>query len=589
MMSSGHPSLLLPTFPLATPCETAGTFLVSTSSVSCTGPNGPLPPQSVRLLYPRAGAGQTPPRLPNDRATSIPSPHLHQRRGCDKVARCARILGVFPIPSVSHQVVYRAVMVELARRGHEVVVITPDPIRDPSLKNYTEIDSSFMYEDFRKTFNFAGRRMDDKSPYVISDALTAYGLRLCEMLLDHEPVKKLVSWTNSGEHFDLVFLEWLTTASTYVFAHRFSAPYIGIASLPPFGYNYDSVGNPNNPSYIPDIFMPYSDKMSFFERLDMLAYALWSRHFFYNTMIPRHQALVERHLGRFVPSLLDMHYNVSMLFVNYEPSFHPPRPDVPAIVHLSGLHLKPPKPLPQNIQQFLDSAPKGVIYFSLGSNVRSDKLDASKRQMFLDAFRQLDGYRVLWKWESDHLPGQPDNVMIQKWMPQQDVLRHPKVKAFIMQGGLQSIEEAIHSGVPLIAIPFFSDQDYNTKRIVEKGIGLKLDISEVSKEKIQHALETVLEDNRFRANVRRLSAIMRDQQSSPLERAVWWTEYVLRHGGAAHLRTAAVGMPWYQYLLLDLLAFLLVSAAAAVLLLWRAVRFLYGRLLARQDTKLKNH
>ncbi|XP_063233927.1 UDP-glycosyltransferase UGT5-like isoform X2 [Bacillus rossius redtenbacheri] len=480
-------------------------------------------------------------------------------------------------------------MVELARRGHEVVVITPDPIKDPSLKNYTEIDTSFMYEDFRKTFDFADQRVGDDSPYKVSDALTAYGVRLCEMLLDYEPVKKLVSWTNTGEHFDLVFLEWVNTPGTYVFAHRFSAPYIGIASLPPFGFNIDSVGNPTNPSYIPDPFMPYSDKMSFFERLDMLVYALWSRHYFYNVIIPRTQALVERHLGRSVPSILDMHYNVSMLFVNFEASFHPPRPEVPAVLHLPGLHLKPPKPLPQNIQQFLDSAPKGVIYFSLGSNVRSDKLDASKRQMFLDAFRQLDGYRVLWKWESDHLPGQPDNVMIQKWMPQQDVLRHPKVKAYIMQGGLQSSEEAIHSGVPLISIPFFSDQDYNTKRIVEKGIGLKLDISEVSKEKILDALKTVLTDKSFWDNMRRLSSIMRDHQSSPLERAVWWTEYVLRHGGAAHLRSAAVDMPWYQYLLLDVLAFLLVSAAAVVLLLWRTARFLHGRLLARGSSKLKNH
>lgn len=31
-------------------------------------------------------------------------------------------------------------------------------------------------------------------------------------------------------------------------------------------------------------------------------------------------------------------------------------------------------------------------------------------------------YNVLWKWETDHLPGQPKNVMTKKWLPQQDIL-----------------------------------------------------------------------------------------------------------------------------------------------------------------------
>ncbi|XP_063216516.1 UDP-glycosyltransferase UGT5-like [Bacillus rossius redtenbacheri] len=494
-----------------------------------------------------------------------------------QLGSCARILGVFPVTSVSHQVVYLALMRELARRGHQVTVITTDPLNDPSLGNYSEIDVSFMYEDYRRRFNFAGRRMDDRSPYDLAESLLVYGARWCEMLLEHEPVQRLISPENTRARFDLVFLEWLNTPATYGFAHRFSAPMIGVASLPPFAFCHDSVGNPTNPSYIPEAFLPYSDRMTFFQRLDTLVYSLRTRWFFYGAVVPRHQAIAERHFGPSMPSVLDLHYNVSMLFVNFEPSFHPPRPEVPAVVHLSGLHINPPKPLPQELQQFLDSAPEGAIYFSLGSNVRSDRLDAGKRQMFLDAFRALAGCRVLWKWEADSLPGRPANVMVRKWLPQQDVLRHPNVKLFIMQGGLQSLEEAVHSGVPLIAIPFFSDQDYNTKRIVEKGIGLKLDITEVSKEKILHVLTTVLGNSSFRENARRLSAVMADQQMAPLERAVWWTEYVLRHRGAAHLRSAAVGMPWYQYLLLDVAGFLLACALLAALLLWRTC----GRVLRR--------
>lgn len=39
----------------------------------------------------------------------------------------ARILAIFPAPSISHQVVFRPLTQALAKRGHEIVVITPDP------------------------------------------------------------------------------------------------------------------------------------------------------------------------------------------------------------------------------------------------------------------------------------------------------------------------------------------------------------------------------------------------------------------------------------------------------------------------------
>lgn len=36
---------------------------------------------------------------------------------------------------------------------------------------------------------------------------------------------------------------------------------------------------------------------------------------------------------------------------------------------------------------------------------------------------------------------------------------------------------------------------------------------------------------------RKRQAILRDQIASPLETAVFWTEYVLRHNGAFHLQS----------------------------------------------------
>lgn len=56
----------------------------------------------------------------------------------------ARILGIIPSPFYSHQIPFRAIWTALSRKGHEVVLVTTDPINNPSLTNLTEITFHFM-------------------------------------------------------------------------------------------------------------------------------------------------------------------------------------------------------------------------------------------------------------------------------------------------------------------------------------------------------------------------------------------------------------------------------------------------------------
>jgi glucuronosyltransferase len=92
------------------------------------------------------------------------------------------------------------------------------------------------------------------------------------------------------------------------------------------------------------------------------------------------------------------------------------------MVEVGGMHvMRATNKLPADIQKFIDEAPEGVIFFSMGSNLRSDQMPAERRDAFMAAFAELP-QRVLWKWESDTLPGQPKNVKLGKWLPQQDIL-----------------------------------------------------------------------------------------------------------------------------------------------------------------------
>ncbi|KAG8331676.1 UDP-glucuronosyltransferase 1-1 [Homalodisca vitripennis] len=70
----------------------------------------------------------------------------------------------------------------------------------------------------------------------------------------------------------------------------------------------------------------------------------------------------------------------------------------------------------------------------------------------------------------------------------------------------------------------------------------------------------------------RLSHLYRDQPNSPADRLVFWVEYLLRHGGAHHLRPASALLPWYQLYLIDILALLLATASRTLFL--RSLRYL---------------
>jgi glucuronosyltransferase len=61
---------------------------------------------------------------------------------------------------------------------------------------------------------------------------------------------------------------------------------------------------------------------------------------------------------------------------------------------------------------------------------------------------------------------------------------------------------------------------------------------------------------RFRIRAKELSTIFRDQPQTPVERAVFWVEYVMRHNGAPHLRSPARDLNIIQYHSLDVIAFI---------------------------------
>lgn len=195
----------------------------------------------------------------------------------------------------------------------------------------------------------------------------------------------------------------------------------------------------------------------------------------------------------------------------------------------------------------------GVIYFSMGSNINSANLPAAKLSAILTVFGELR-QKVLWKWEADSLPGQPDNVKIAKWLPQDDILSYSSIRAFISHCGKSSVIEAKYHGVPILGIPIYGDQFVNLRSIVEEGWAVAVDYQDLDVVNFRRAVHEILDNVTYGQVARAAADLFKDRPQHPLDTAVFWVEYVLRTNGAKHMRSQAVHLNWFESNSLDVLA-----------------------------------
>ncbi|XP_036057028.1 UDP-glucuronosyltransferase 2B9-like isoform X2 [Onychomys torridus] len=248
-----------------------------------------------------------------------------------------------------------------------------------------------------------------------------------------------------------------------------------------------------------------------------------------------------------------------------------PYPLLPNFDFVGGLHCRPAKPLPKEIEDFVQSSGEhGVVVFSLGSMVGT--LTEERANVIAAGLAQVP-QKVLWRFEGKKPDTLGSNTRLYKWIPQNDLLGHPKTRAFITHGGTNGIYEAIYHGIPVVGIPLFGDQFDNVVRMKTKGAGVRLDFLTMSSTDLVDALKTVINDPSYKENVMRLSRIHHDQPVKPLDRAVFWIEFVMRHKGAKHLRVAAHELTWFQYHSLDVLAFLFACVLTVTLIIMKCCLF----------------
>ncbi|KAH8383548.1 hypothetical protein KR009_009267 [Drosophila setifemur] len=373
--------------------------------------------------------------------------------------------------------------------------------------------------------------------------------QISDAILSDEGVQGLM--LDKREHFDMLLIDAGYLDAVHGLAEYFNATLVGVSC---FHFNWFTdvlAGNPAPSIYDPISPIGYS-----------LANSLLNR--FYNWMYITEEKLLERLVFRppqlrvfkkyfkYPPEkMVEFRSRFAIILVNNHFSMGRVRANVPNIIEVGGIHLsEPAEPCGKELQQFLDEADDGVIYFSMGTEILVKYLPETMQQALLQTFANLK-QRVVWKSEFTTMPNKPENVYLMSVTPQREILEHPNLRLFITHGGLSSLIEAIYSGVPMLGIPMFYDQFGNMHRLKMAGIAEVLDFGSLTTDSLNNSILELIGDPKYSARAKEMSRSFRDRPMSPLDTAIWWTEYALRNPDVSHMRLNKEEIPFLQYYLLD--------------------------------------
>ncbi|KAJ2949071.1 hypothetical protein O0L34_g6010 [Tuta absoluta] len=499
---------------------------------------------------------------------------------------CANILYSIPFTSKSHYIMLKAIGLELARRGHNVTVITAFKETDhPPNYHQVKVDDKEIWETTGQKRPNVFTMVDISAEEFHDKILWGGGFGFTEVALNSSDVQKFLK---EDHKFDLVIAEQFFQEATFILAHKYQAPLVLITTYGNCMRHNIVTRNPLQLATVVQEFLDVKDPSSFLGRLRNWYFTVYEYVWWKYWFLPKNEELVKKYVPNLpqpVPSLFEMQKNAAMILLNSHFSFDPPTAYLPNVIEVGGLHLsKSNDKLPQDLQQILDEAKHGVVYVNFGSNVRSSELPLEKKNAFLKVFSELK-QTVLWKWEDDSLQNQPANVFVRKWLPQKAVLAHPNIKVFVSHGGLIGTQEAVFHGVPIIGIPIYADQYNNLLRAQDIGIGRILLYHDITEDTLRNTLNDVIKDNTYLLKAKETSARFKDRPMSALDTAMFWIEYVIRNKGADFIKNPARDLSWFAYTMYDVYVFVLVSSLGFLYSVSKIVRILLSQLSSKQTVK----
>lgn len=387
------------------------------------------------------------------------------------------------------------------------------------------------------------------------------------------------------QQYDLILLcIWLSEA-LYGLGEYFNVPIVGVSTFSS-SYPLDLlVGNISPVSIIPTMFLQHTYEATFLQRCLNVALSVIDKMIYSYLYLPGQQKLYQEVFPNATLSFDQARRNFSLVLINQHFSLRYPRPYVPNMIEVAGLHIEDRSPsLPLKVQKFLDaSSTRPIFYIRLQVGASKFGLSINNFTLLCHILKQLN-FKAIWLVEEKTPVAENySNILQVSNVSHFAILAHPQVKLLITHGEILSVIEAAHYGKPILGIPIFADQFINLNLATSGGFGLSLNHKSLNATRFRATIIELLNNPTYTSKAQQLSRIFRDQPIRPRDKAVYWIEYILRHNGAAHLRGKGRFLNCWQFNNIDVFATYFAIFSVVVFLIWSAMKCLYT-LIKRRNT-----
>ncbi|XP_062122451.1 UDP-glycosyltransferase UGT4-like [Drosophila sulfurigaster albostrigata] len=471
---------------------------------------------------------------------------------CTRSTQSENILGIFSYTFSTPYKVVKPYFEALVHNGHNVTIISSKELL-PDIENVRHIRIAALDLLIEHTLSFDYIEWSN-SKWKESVMFSTFCYNMSHSILSDSEVQSLLQ--DKSEHFDMIVLEPTNSDALIGFADHFNASLVGLSTYGSSWLTDHLAGNSAPSIYRPIQPMGYSHSDSLLDRWNNWFYIAEEWMIDRLVILPGQLKLFTHFFQLPSSRFFERRTSYSLMIINQHFSLSRVRSNVPNIIEVAGLHMaEPSEPLEPDLLNFVNGAEHGVIYFSMGMEILNKFLPKNMEEKMLQTFAQLK-QRVVWKHEKLTMLNKSDNIYLSPMASQRQLLEHPNIKLFITHGGLLSTIEAVYSGVPMLGLPIYFDQFDNVECMVKMGLARKLDINNLTEEQLMNNIKELLQNPTYALKAKEMSKRFRDQPISPIETAIWWTEYVLRHKGAPHMRMTDQYMAFFPYYKLNIFSIL---------------------------------
>jgi glucuronosyltransferase len=490
----------------------------------------------------------------------------------------AKTVIMMPFPWASYIVYHANIAKALTKLGHEVWICLPhcllekNLIKDKSIHTIVYGESmgdivAKLQESTQMVENFWSGKDEGLRAMLTMLKLGPDINEMSVAILSEEPFVEKVKSLNA----DLFVLESnVFFLGMLVLPYKLDIPYALIGTF----HDVAMSRVPHTPAATPIPVLAMSDKISFSQRLLVAFFSFIRFPFepFYDSSL----------VTRFAPerpyvSLTDLAARAEIFISELDHILDYPRPTLPNTKITGGSSASPAKPLSGEFKNFVEgSKHEGVIVVSFGSSVVD--LPPFITSKMASAFQQLDVSVV---WRVNVSSPEPSRIMTSRWIPQNDLLGHEKTKLFVSHCGKNGQYEALYHGVPILCLPIYGDQPYNAERVRVKELGLTADMRSASADDLAGLMKQLLYEDKYSQNMKRASSLFRELYKLPMKEVAYWLDHVMTYGGD-YMRSSAQEMPLYQFLMLDVIGFVLAVVVFTLVLTCGLTRWCCRRCLGRR-------